>query len=204
MLNIKQDNHEKEVQDDIELTNDDTDMTAIDSELEDTEATDANKIKKLRDQLKEADTKYRDLHEELQRNKADFLNARKRLEEERLRDRERVAFSHIEKLLPLCDSFHLAMMDTKALDAIDPQWRRGIEGIYSQMKGLMESYSVTAYDPTGQDFDPNRHEALSVIKVTDEGLNNKVITVIQQGYELKRGDTVEIIRPARVTVGELE
>ncbi len=202
MVNIN--NNEEEVQDDIEITNDDTDTETIDSELAEDELTDANKIKKLRDQLKEADAKYRDLHEELQRNKADFLNARKRLEDERLRDRERVAFSHIEKLLPLCDSFHLAMLDTKTLDTIDPKWRRGIEGIYSQMKGLMESYGVTAYDPTGETFDPMRHEALSMIKVTDEAQNHKVISVIQQGYEQKRGDKTEIIRPARVTVGEME
>lgn len=202
MVNIN--NNEDEVQDDIEITNDDTDTDTIDSELAEDELTDANKIKKLRDQLKEADAKYRDLHEELQRNKADFLNARKRLEDERLRDRERVAFNHIEKLLPLCDSFHLAMLDTKTLDTIDPKWRRGIEGIYSQMKGLMESYGVTAYDPTGMEFDPMRHEALSMIRVTDESQNHKIISVIQQGYEQKRGDTTEIIRPARVTVGEID
>ena len=197
-------NNDDEVQDDIKIESDHTDATNIDSELADDEATDANKIKKLRDQLKEADAKNRDLHEELQRGKADFLNARKRLEDERLRDRERVAIMHIEKLLPLCDSFHLAMMDTTTLDTIDPKWRRGIEGIYSQMKGLMESYGVSAYDPTGQEFDPTRHEALSMIKVTDESMNHKVISVIQQGYEQKRGVETEIIRPARVTVGEME
>lgn len=201
MVNI---NNDDTVQDDIEITNDDTDMDTIDTELEDAEATDANKIKKLRDTLKEADIKNRDLHEELQRNKADFLNARKRLEDERHRDRERVATSHIEKLLPLCDSFHLAMMNQKALETVDPKWRQGIEGIYSQMKGLIESYGVTAYDPTGMEFDPTRHEALSMIKVTDAAQNNKVITVIQQGYEQKQGDTTEIIRPARVTVGEID
>lgn len=201
MVNI---NNNDEVQDDIEITNDDTDTIDIDTELTDSEATDANKIKTLRDNLKEADAKNRDLHEELQRTKADFLNARKRLEEERLRDRDRVAFSHVEKLLPLCDSFHLAMMDSKALDTIDPKWRKGIEGIYSQMKGLLESYGVTAYDPTGQEFDPTRHEALSMIRITDKAENNKIISVIQQGYEQKRGDRTEIIRPARVTVGEID
>jgi molecular chaperone GrpE len=201
---VNKQNNDDDVQDDIEIESDHTETDSMDTELADDELTDANKIKKLRDTLKEADSKNRDLHEELQRNKADFLNARKRLEDERLRDRERVAFSHIEKLLPLCDSFHLAMLDTKTLDTIVPKWRKGIEGIYSQMKGLMESYGVTAYDPTGQDFDPMRHEALSMIKITDEAQNHKVISVIQQGYEQKRGETTEIIRPARVTVGEID
>ena len=182
----------------------DTDMTdTTDIELDESEATDANKIKKLRTEVKEADAKYRDLHEELQRNKADFLNARKRLEEERVRERERAAITHIERLLPLCDSFFLAMQDTAALEASDPKWRRGIEGTYAQLKGIMDSYGITAYDPTGADFDPTRHEALSMVTVADTALNNKVISVIQQGYEQKRGDHTELIRPARVTVGEL-
>ncbi len=198
MVNI---NNENEKNDDIETIDDNTDTTDI--ELEEAEEITGDKLKALRTKLKEAEAKARELHEELQRNKADFLNARKRLEEERYRDRERAAITHIEKLLPLCDSFFLAMQDKSAIESSDPKWRRGIEGTYAQLKGIMDSYGITAYDPTGEIFDPNKHEALSMVPVTDESLNNRIITVIQQGYSQKRGDTEELIRPARVTVGEI-
>ena len=193
-----------EVQDELEITTDTDHTDMIDPELSDIENNEDNKLKTLKTKLKEAEQKSRDLHEELQRSKADFLNARKRLEDERLRDRERAAVTHIEKLLPLCDSFYLAMRDTAALEASDPKWRRGIEGTYAQLKSIMDSYGISAYDPTGETFDPTRHEALSMITVTDPAMNNQIISVIQQGYEQKRGDQTELIRPARVTVGELE
>ena len=184
---------------------DDTDLTdTTDIELEETEATEANKIKVLRDKLQTADSKSRDLHEELQRAKADFLNARKRLEDERARDKDRLTINHIEKLLPLCDSFFLAMQDTHAMEASDPRWRKGIEGTYAQLKSVMDSYKVTAFNPVGELFDPSRHEALSMIHVDDESKNNRIISIIQQGYELTVGDQNELIRPARVTVGTLE
>lgn len=198
MVNI---NNENENTDDIETISEDTDTTDI--ELEDAEEITGDKVKTLRAKLKEAELKTRELHEELQRNKADFLNARRRLEEERIRDRERAAITHVEKLLPLCDSFFLAMQDQKAIEESDPKWRRGIEGTYAQLRGIMDSYGITAHDPTGEEFDPNIHEALSMVPVTDESKGNRIITVIQQGYTKRRGDTIELIRPARVTVGEM-
>lgn len=198
-------NNEQDMQnEDIETINESDTTNTTDIELEDQEETDAQKIKSLRDKLKEADSKNRNLLEEVQRSKADFLNARKRLEDERYRERERAAIAHIQKLLPLCDSFYLAMRDTAALEASDPKWRRGIEGTYAQLKGIMDSYGISAYDPTGETFDPMRHEALSMVTVTDPAQNNQIISVIQQGYEQRRDDTTELIRPARVTVGEIE
>ena len=190
--------------DDIETIVDTDTADVNDIELDESEATDANKIKTLRGKLLVAEARNRDLLEDSQRTKADFLNARRRLEEERLRDKERAAVTHIERLLPLCDSFFLAMQDKTALEASDPKWRRGIEGTYAQLKGIMDSYGIIAHDPTGEDFDPLKHEALSMIKVANPEENNKIITVIQQGYEQKRGDASELIRPARVTVGEME
>ncbi len=191
-----------DVQDDIEITNDTTNTDMNDPELVDIENAEENKLKVLRTKLKDADEKYRDLLEELQRTKADFLNGKRRLEEERVRDRERTAIAHVEKLLPLCDSFYLAMRDETQLETLDPKWRQGIEGTYSLLKGLITSYNITSYDPTGELFDPNRHEALSMITVDNAAQDNFVISVIQQGYEQKCGDIMEIIRPARVTVGE--
>ena len=194
----------REVQDEIEITTDNDHVDITDPELSDIEDAEENKLKTLKTKLKDAEQKARDIHEELQRAKADFLNARKRLEDERARDKDRLTINHIEKLLPLCDSFFLAMQDTNAMEASDPKWRKGIEGTYAQLKSVMDSYKVTAFNPVGELFDPSRHEALSMIHVDDESKNNRIISIIQQGYELTIGYQNELIRPARVTVGTLE
>ncbi|MES2749440.1 MAG: nucleotide exchange factor GrpE [Patescibacteria group bacterium] len=198
----KKDKHEGD--EGLEITTDTDHSEMPDPELSDIEQNEENKLKTLKTKLKEAEEKNRELLEELQRTKADFLNARKRLEEDRARDKERSVIKHIEKLLPVCDSFFLAMQDVKAMDESDQKWRRGIEGTYAQLKSVMDAYHVVAFNPVGELFDPTRHEALSMVPVTDAEQNNRIINIIQQGYELKQGEKTELIRPARVTVGTIE
>jgi molecular chaperone GrpE len=177
---------------DIELTNEtDTDSEGIDAELDEVEGHLEDKIKKLRSELKDAEAAKREALELLQRERAGLLNTKKRLEEQSRLDRERAVARHIEELLPLCDSFDMAMSDPAWQNA-DPTWRKGVEGIYAQLMSLMSTYGVTVLAPLGETFNPHEHEAL-----IDHGGEHKVTTVIQKGY--KRGDI--IIRPARVAVG---
>ena len=190
------DNKKNEV--DIEITNEENFIEDI--ELEDEEEKQEDKLKKLRDKLKACDEEKREILEELQRAKAEFLNARKRLEEERIQDRVRSKKQHIEELLPLCDSFQMAMND-KAWENADASWRKGIEGINAQLQGLLNSYGVILIEPLGKSFDPNRHEAIGTEPVTDKDKVDMVVKVMQRGYELKNGDKVEVIRAARVITG---
>lgn len=202
MVNKK---HENEHEDsDIEITNESLDINE-DVELEDSEERQADTIKMLRTKLKAAEEAKKEAQEDLQRTKADFLNARKRLDEERKRDRERATINHVEELIPLCDSFEMAMSNKEAWEKTDAVWRKGVEGIFAQLQGLLSSYQVETLHPEGQTFNPHEHEALSTVPTDDESKNDTVISVIQKGYRLKKGDgTSEIIRPARVVIGHLE
>jgi molecular chaperone GrpE len=175
----------------------------IDEEIEDVEENDAQKIKRLKEQLRNSEKEKMEHLENLHRAKADFLNGKRRVEEEKLRDRERAVISHVEKLIPLCDSFHMAKSDSKAWDAIDPTWRRGIESIENQLQSILSSYGVVEFRPEiGSEFDPKHHEAMANIPVTDKHQHHKIMQVIQNGFLRKQGGEEELIRPARVTVGE--
>ena len=201
MVNKKHE-HEED-QDDIEVTNDMTEMNEPD--LEEVEEKEGNVIKTLREKLKHAEAEKRSALEEMQRSKADFLNAKRRLEEERLRDRERAIIGHLERILPLCDSFQVAMANKEVWDKVDEKWRKGVEGIYTQLQGLLTSYNVQIEDPTGQHFDPHLHEALSTVPVPDKKHHDTVVSVIQMGYKLTKNDgETELIRPARVVIGVYE
>ncbi len=188
------------VQDDVEITNEDTEMN--ESELEEIEGNMGLKLKSLRTKLTAAETTNKELREEVQRTKADFLNAKRRLEEDRARDKERLVVSHVSKLLPLYDSFHMAMLDKKVWEKADEEWRKGIEGIFSQLQNVMASYQVSSFDPTGDKFDPVRHDALNMMPVEDPNLDHTVLAVIQLGFEQTIGENKTVIRPARVSVGE--
>jgi molecular chaperone GrpE len=164
---------------------------SLEPELEEMEEAAGDKLKQLRDKLKASDEEKRQILEDLQRAKADFLNGRKRLEEQLGRDRERITIGHIEELLPLADSFEMAMHDPLWGEA-DERLRKGIEGIYTQLATIFRNNGITILDPVGEEFNPYEHEA-----VVDNGTDHKVSQVLQRGY--KMGDTV--IRPARVAVG---
>jgi len=198
MVNKK---HKESTQDDVELTSIDTEIH--DPELEESENNQSNFNNTLRDKLKVCEAEKREILEETQRAKADFLNAKRRLEEERKRDRERGTIAHIEDLIPLCDSFQVAMANKEVWEKADENWRKGIEGIYSQLLNILSSNQVTPLNPLSATFNPYQHEALSTMPVTDKEAHDTVVAVIQMGYELKKSDgTSELIRPARVVIGE--
>ncbi len=196
---MKDMNNEDEMQDDFEPTGDDV---AREDELVDIEENSAGTIKKLKQQLKDCEQEKMDHLENLQRAKAEFLNGKRRLEEERQRDKERAVSAQIEKLLPLCDSFHMAMSDKQAWEAIDATWRKGIENIHNQLYAILASYGVEEVHPQGEMFDPTVHEAMTNVSVDTKDDHHKIMQVIQNGFIRKIGDKVELIRPARVTVGE--
>lgn len=185
--------HDKDkYEDEVEITNEAHDsFDPVDPELEDIEEYSKDAIKKIRSELKVAQEEKRLAQESLQRERADFLNARKRQEEQLQRDRGRITLAHVEELLPLADSFEMAMRDERWGSA-DVVWRKGVEGIYAQLQAIFRSYNVTEIDPKGESFNPHEHEAL-----IDNGGEHKVSAVIQKGY--KCGDMV--IRPAKVAVG---
>jgi molecular chaperone GrpE len=186
----------------IEITKENNEIEDI--ELEEVEEKGADKFKKLRDKLHACESEKMKVLEDLQRAKAEFLNAKRRLEEEKLRDRERAMLRHAEDLLPLCDSFAMAMNDKDTWEKADKAWRTGIEGIHMQLIKLLQSYGVSKIDAVGEVFDPHRFEAIDTEVVTNEEQVDVVQKVVQEGYEMKIGDRTEIVRPARVITGVLK
>lgn len=161
-----------------------------DESLETEEERIADKLKKLKDKLKLAEKDKMSALEELQRAKADFLNARRRLDEDRVNDRERMTARLIEDLLPFADSFDMAMNDSAFASAPD-NLKKGLQGIYLQLSSILRGYGVVPFGQTGDVFDPNIHEALA-----DNGNGSVVKDVVLKGYKMND----RIVRHAKVTV----
>lgn len=193
--------NDKDFDEEIEMIDDDH-HELEDIELSDEEATGADKLKQLRQKIARLTEEKQQVMEESARERADFLNARRRLENERAQDNLRYTKKHVGALLPLCDSFEMARANQEAWEKADETWRKGIEGIHTQLTKLVESYGVIAIDPAGQNFDPYKHEAIGMVPVSDQSLDHKVVSVLQKGYGLEVDGIMEVIRPARVTTGE--
>lgn len=172
-------------------------VTEGELELEDEEELSAEKMKKLRDKLRTCEKEKQEHLDGWQRARADFLNYKRRTEEDMKRQGEQGVAKTVELLLPLLDSFALATKG-KAWDEADTGFRAGFEMIRAQLDGIMKELGVEILDPTGHPFNPHDHEALSEVAVDDDSKDNTVVETIQPGYRMK--DTV--IRAARVIVGK--
>lgn len=74
----------------------------------------------------------------------------------------------------------------------------GVELVRREVLASLGSFGVKHAPALGEPFDPNVHEALAVVPVTDAAQDGRVIDVIREGYLI--GD--ETLRPAGVAVGK--
>ena len=167
---------------------------AQNNELE-PETVEIEETESLEQALSEEKKKAEEYLANWQRAQADFINYKRRTEQERL-ELSRFANANLMLgLLPVLDDLE------RALEAVPPrlaknEWVEGIRLVERKFKASLEGQGVTPMEALGGTFDPNYHEALR----QDKGEEGKITEVFQKGYML--GDRV--LRPAQVVVGNGE
>src|SRR5687768_1515727 len=131
----------------------------------------------------------------LQRERAEFLNFKRRTAEERQRELGLAAEDLIRKVLNLADDFDRAIDARPDSIAADP-WFEGVSVIDRKLRQLLESEGVTAIEGApGTAFDPRDHEAIA--NVPDTGRpEGEIVEQIRRGYRLRD----RVLRPALVAV----
>lgn len=153
-------------------------------------------IASLRKELAQARKERDEYLAQLQRERADSINIRKREESMRASLKSVVVTDFCEKLLPVLDSFDAAMANKVAWESVDSGWRVGVEYIYQQLVGVLEDSGVKSSNPIGQQFDPALHEPHEYRSADKSIQPGTVIEVLQKGYVING----TVIRPARVVV----
>lgn len=172
-----------------------TEESALDDlELEEIEEQGVDKLKVLRDKLTICEKEKSTYLEEVQRVKADFLNSKRRLTEQLQRDTDRVEHEFLKELLPLADSFSLALNDTTKWEDSNTNWKVGVEAIHNQLMGVFKKHGLQEVGSIGEAFDPSIHEAVSTTDGDAE--SDVVLEVLQKGY--MHNDV--ILRPAKVII----
>ena len=130
----------------------------------------------------------------LRRVQAEFENYRKRVIKEQTALVDRATSGLVEQLLPVLDSFELALknLDSDGSDDIESV-RKGVELVYAELLGVLEKAGLSRIEAEGKPFDPNVHEAV----MQEDGDGEPVVTdVLRTGYTLKG----RVLRPAMVKV----
>lgn len=129
-----------------------------------------------------------------QRERAEFVNYKKRIEREQAQLRQTITGDVIKKYLVVLDDLDLALKNRPACGE-GSVWAEGIELIVRKLQNVIESEGIERINQNKVQFDPNFHEAISNEECT-EFASGEVIEVVRQGYKL--GD--RILRPAMVRV----
>jgi molecular chaperone GrpE len=140
------------------------------------------------DQMK---TERDQLVDRLARLQAEFENARKRAERERVEFRDYATGAVVEQFLPVLDNFALAL----SADGSAEQLRSGVQLIVKQMEDVLKQLQVLPVPTVGEPFDPRVHEALGTVE-RDDMPDHSVAEEIRRGYKLRE----KLLRPAMVRI----
>lgn len=150
----------------------------------------------IEEQLAAAQAEAEDYKDRWLRLQAEFANARKRMDKQRVQAYQNATAELAEKILPAIDDFERAFANVPQQIAEDG-WFEGIELVQKKMVGILERFNVTPIEALGEPFDPNLHEAITA-QPSDEHESGTVIQELQKGYMVGE----RVIRPSLVIVAQ--
>ncbi len=146
----------------------------------------------LKQDLVEARAKAQEYLEGWQRGQADFVNLKRRLEQDKADAVKYANAGLIIKIIPVLDDFERAVGAVPASMAGEA-WVDGINGIARKLFAVLEAVGVGLINAKGENFDPSVHEAVGSVP----GEEGKVVRELATGYRLNE----RVLRPAKVLVG---
>ncbi len=162
-------------------------------ELSDGDGVEAD-INQLSDRLAEYENKLGEMRDVLLRERAEIENQRKRLQRDVEQARKFANERLLGDLLPVCDSLERGMSvenaDTNAL-------REGMDLTMKALIKVAEGNGLKQIDPLGQPFNPELHQAMTMVDAPGKAPNT-VVAVMQKGYVLND----RLLRPALVAISK--
>jgi molecular chaperone GrpE len=161
------------------------------------EAVAENKEITVEQELAEAQLKIKDYWDQIVRLNAEMDNHRKRAERDVENAHKYAVKNFSEALIPVCDSMEMGIAASVAENASLDSIKEGMEMTMTMFTQMFDKNGITAIDPVGEKFDPDKHQAMSMQESADHEPNT-VMAVMQKGYLIKD----RLIRPAMVMVSK--
>ena len=159
-------------------------------EVSEEETQEVSELDKLKQENEELDDKILRLQAEIANMRR--INSRERSEAAKFRSQNLAS-----SLLEVIDNLERALQ-TETTSEDGEALKKGVEMVHNQFKNAFEKEKIETIDPLNEEFDPNFHQAVSVMPAGEEQESNHVIQVLQKGYRIDN----RVIRPAMVIVSE--
>ena len=159
-------------------------------------------IEELEKQLADKDELLKGYAAKYRTAAAEFDETRARLRKEVAKDVDRERRTVLASFLEVIDNLDRAIEALREASADNPGARavlQGVEMVRQQFLATLNTYGVAPIDASGQSFDPNLHDAVSMVPVTNASQDGIVIDIVKPGYAIN----ADVLRPAVVTVGRL-
>jgi molecular chaperone GrpE len=156
--------------------------------------TPADDLETLRAELAEIEQKADEYLRLAQRTQADFINYRRRMEEERAQQARDVNVAYVQRLLPVLDDFERALANAAPAD-LQSSWGQGVLLVERNLRSLLAAEDVQRIMAEGAEFDPREHEGVGR-QPSSQVPEGHVLHVVRPGY--RKGE--KVIRPAQVIV----
>lgn len=146
------------------------------------------------DRIQELEALAEERRDQALRAQAELDNQRRRFERELENAHKYAMEKFASEMLEVCDSLEMGLQAARESQDVD----RVIEGVELTLKNLhkvFDKFGIQAEEPTGERFDPERHQAMSM-QEDPEQPPNTVVATMQKGYMLQD----RVLRPAMVMV----
>lgn len=148
--------------------------------------------------IEELENQNAELKDKYMRAMAETENIRKRAAKEKIDIIKRANKDLLLSLLNFMDNFERAIKaGENNPDIQNSEYYKGIELIHKQFIDFIHDNGVEEIECLGGEFDPNMHEALTMVEIPDCE-NEKIVEVYAKGYKLND----ELLRTAKVIVGK--
>lgn len=150
-------------------------------------------LEALQARLEQAEAELETARDNQLRERAELDNQRRRMSQDMERTRRFANEKLLRELLPVCDNLERGMASEH------PGTEHLLEGMHLTRKSLlkvMQDSGLTQLDPVGETFDPEFHEAMTMVPAEPGQAPDTVVSVLEKGYVLNE----RLLRPARVIV----
>ncbi|WP_251976055.1 nucleotide exchange factor GrpE [Salinicola avicenniae] len=167
---------------------------ALEQDIEAAEAGDNPEAEVLAARVEELEQSLAEAKDQSIRAAAEAQNARRRAEQDADKARKFALEKFVKELLPVVDSLEKGL---ESMQEVDETHREGVSMTLKMQLDVLGKFGVEQIDPQGEPFDPQFHEAMTMVP-NPELEPNTVMDVMQKGYTLNG----RLVRPAMVVVSK--
>ncbi|WP_241152352.1 nucleotide exchange factor GrpE [Vaginisenegalia massiliensis] len=166
-------------------------------QVDEQKANEDDELVQLKHKLEQLEQEKQSIEDRYLRAQAEIANM-KRIHQREKQDAAKFRSQNLAtELLEVIDNLERALTSQTTSEEAE-SLKKGVEMVLNQFKAAFEKEHIEVIDPLNQAFDPNYHQAVSMMPAEADQEADTVINVLQKGYVLNE----RVLRPAMVIVAQ--